>query len=329
VLRFVVRRVLSSALILAIVSAVTFLLFFAVPGDPSRLSCGKICTPAKLAEIHHNLGLDRPLVVQYADYMKGIAVGRDVYESGDRLPCPAPCFGYSFVNHQPVWETFLDRFPATASLAVGAALLFLLVGVSLGVLSAIYRGRALDKIAIGLSLTGASLQIYFIGVVARAFFVDKLRWLPQPGYTPLTKDPAKWFSGLILPWLTLAFVSAALYARLSRASMVEALQEDFVRTGRARGLSSRSILFKHAGRAAVTPVITVFGLDLAGLLGGAIITESVFSIQGVGRLAITSVFNSDLPMIMATVLLAAVVIVIANLVVDVAYAFIDPRVRIT
>ena len=328
-LRFVVRRTITSVLILAVVSAVTFFLFFAVPGDPGRLSCGKICTPAKLAEVHHNLGLDRPLVVQYADYMKGIVAGRDVTESGDKQHCPAPCFGYSFVNHQPVWQTFLDRFPATASLAIGAALLFLVGGVALGVVSAIFRGRAFDKLAIGLSLTGASLQIYFIGIVARAFFVDKLQWLPQPGYTPLTENPVKWASGLILPWLVLAFVSAALYARLSRASMIEALQEDFVRTGRARGLSARSIYFKHAGRAAISPVVTVFGLDLAGLLGGAIITESVFSIQGVGRLAITSVFASDLPMIMATVLLAAVVIVIANLLVDIAYALIDPRVRIS
>ncbi|GAC1443647.1 MAG: ABC transporter permease subunit [Mycobacteriales bacterium] len=328
-LAYIVRRTISSVLILAVVSAVTFLLFFAVPGDPGRLSCGKICTADKLAEIHHNLGLDRPLVVQYGEYMKGIVAGRDVVESGDKQACHAPCFGYSFVNHQPVWQTFLDRFPATASLAIGAAIMFLVGGVALGVVSAIFRGRAFDKISIGLSLTGASLQIYFIGIVARAFFVDKLRWLPQPGYTPLTQNPGRWFSGLLLPWLVLAFVSAALYARLSRASMVEALQEDFVRTGRARGLSARSIYLKHAGRAAISPIVTIFGLDLAGLLGGAIITETVFSIHGVGQLAISSVFASDLPMIMATVLLAAVVIVIANLLVDIAYATIDPRVRIS
>ena len=328
-LRFIFRRSLSSVLILAVVSVITFLLFFAVPGDPGRLSCGKICTPAKLAEIHHNLGLDRPIPVQYGEYMKGIVAGRDVVEAGDKQHCGAPCFGYSFVNHQPVWQTFTDRFPATLSLALGSALMFLIGGVSLGLISAIYRGRAFDKIAIGLSLTGASLQIYFIGIVARAFFVDKLQWLPQPGYTPLTQDPVRWLQGLLLPWLVLAFVSAALYARLSRASMVEALQEDFVRTGRARGLSGRSIYLKHAGRAAISPVITIFGLDLAGLLGGAIITETVFSIHGVGQLAISSVFASDLPMIMATVLLAAVAIVVANLVVDIAYAFIDPRVRIS
>jgi peptide/nickel transport system permease protein len=329
VLRFVVRRLLSSVLILAIVSAVTFLLFFAVPGDPGRLSCGKICTTEKLAEIHKNLGLDRPILVQYGDYMAGIVVGRDVVESGQKQHCDAPCFGYSFVNHQPVWTTFLDRFPATASLAIGASILFLLAGVGAGVLSALNRGRALDKISIGLSLTGASLQIYFIGVLARLVLVDKLQLLPRPGYTPLTQDPAAWFGGLLLPWLVLAFVSAAIYARLSRASMIEALQEDFVRTGRARGLSRRSIYVKHAGRAAVSPIVTIFGLDLAGLLGGAIITESVFNIQGVGRLAINSVIQSDLPMIMATVLLAAVAIVLANLIVDVAYALIDPRVRVT
>jgi peptide/nickel transport system permease protein len=329
VLRFLIRRLLSSVLILAIVSFVTFMLFFAVPGDPGRLSCGKICTPVKVAEIHHNLGLDKPILVQYGEYMKGIVKGRDVVEAGNVLPCPAPCFGYSFVNHQPVWETFLDRFPATASLAVGGAVLFLLAGVTLGLISALYKGRPLDKVAITLSLMGASLQIYFVGIVARAVLVDKLRWLPQPGYHPLTEDPGKWFGGLILPWLTLAFVSAALYARLARASMIEALQEDFVRTGRARGLSVRSVYLKHAGRAAISPIVTIFGIDLAGLLGGAIITESVFSIQGVGRLAITSVFASDLPMIMATVLLAAAVIVVANLIVDIAYALIDPRVRIS
>jgi peptide/nickel transport system permease protein len=329
VLRFLIRRLLSSVLILAVVSLVTFLLFFAIPGDPGRLSCGKVCTPVKVAEIHHNLGLDKPILVQYGEYMKGIVKGRDVVEAGNVLPCPAPCFGYSFVNHQPVWSTFIDRFPATASLAVGGAILFLVAGVTLGMVSALYKGRPIDKVAITLSLTGASVQIYFIGIVARAVFVDKLRWLPQPGYHPLTDDPGKWFGGLLLPWMTLAFVSAALYARLSRAAMIEAMQEDFVRTGRARGLSLRSVYFKHAGRAAISPIITIFGIDLAGLLGGAIITESVFGIQGVGRLALNSVFNSDLPMIMATVLLAAVVIVFANLIVDVAYALVDPRVRIS
>lgn len=328
-LAFLIRRSVSSVLILAVVSVVTFFLFFFVPGDPGRLSCGKVCTPEKLAEIHRTLGLDDPIVVQYADYMKGIVAGRDFVETGDVVHCDAPCFGYSFINHQPVWETIVDRFPATLSLAVGAAVLFLVGGVTLGMISALRQGGMLDRLSVGFTLIGASVQIYFIGVVAQDLFVNKLGWLPRPGYTPLTESPMEWFSGLILPWLTLAFVSAAIYARLTRSSMIEAMSEDYIRAGRARGLSPRALTFKHAGRATISPVVTVFGLDLAGLLGGAIITESVFSIQGVGRLAINSITNSDLPMIMATVLLAATAVVLANLIVDIAYAVIDPRVRIS
>ena len=328
-LAFLVRRTASSVLILAVVSVVTFFLFFLVPGDPGRLSCGKICTPEKLAEIHKTLGLDDPIVVQYADYMRGIVAGRDFVEAGDPVHCEAPCFGYSFINHQPVWETLVDRFPATVSLAFGAAVIFLVVGVSLGMISALRQGGWLDRIGVGFALAGASVQIFFIGVVAQDLLVNKLGWMSRPGYTPLTESPVEWAKGLLLPWLTLAFVSIAIYARLTRASMIEALSEDYIRAGRARGLSPGALNFKHAGRATISPVVTVFGLDLAGLLGGAIITESVFSIQGVGRLAINAVTNSDLPMIMATVLLAATMVVILNLVVDVAYAVIDPRVRIT
>jgi peptide/nickel transport system permease protein len=329
VLRFLVRRCAAAVLILAIVSAVTFFLFFAVPGDPARLSCGKICSPERLADIRHNLGLDRSVFVQYADFMKGIVAGRDFTVAGETEHCGVPCFGYSFINQQPVWDTLLDRFPATLSLALGAAVMFLVGGVTLGMLSALRPGGLIDRVGIGLTLIGASVQIYFIGVVFRNVFVDQLHWLPNPGYTPLTEDPGKWFGGLLLPWLTLAFVSAAIYARLTRATMLETLSEDYIRAGRSRGLSNRAIYLKHAGRATLNPVVTVFGLDLAGLLGGAIITESVFGIQGVGKLAIGSVLTSDLPMIMATVLIAAAALIVANLLVDVVYAVIDPRVRIT
>ncbi len=328
-LRFLVRRTLAAVLILLVISAVTFGLFFAVPGDPGRLSCGKVCTPEKLADIHRNLGLDEPVVVQYGQYLKGVVVGRTYDDAGTVQDCPAPCFGYSFVNRQPVFETLLDRLPATASLAVGAAVLFLVGGLAVGGLAALRVGSRLDKVTIGATLAASALPIYFVGPLLRALLVDRLGWLPQPGYTPLTDDPLRWASRLLLPWAVLALVSAAYYARLTRASMLEALSEDFVRTGRAKGLRPRQIRFKHAGRAAITPVVTVFGLDLAGLLGGAIITESVFSIQGVGRLAVTSVFNQDLPVIMATVLIAAALIVAANVVVDVAYAVIDPRVRLS
>jgi peptide/nickel transport system permease protein len=329
VLRFVIRRLLRAAVILAVISFLTFLLFFAIPGDPARLACGKSCTPERLADIRASLGIDRPVLEQYWDFMKGIFLGRDFTQAGEKVHCGVPCFGYSFTNQQPVWQTLVDRFPATLSLALGASVLFLVVGIGLGAVSALRAGSLFDRIGIGFALVGASVQIFFLGPLLNNIFVNQLGWLPQPRYVPLTQDPAAWFGGLILPWLVLSFVSIAIYARLTRASMIEALSEDFVRAGRARGLPAHSLHLKHTGRATITPVMTVFGLDLASLLGGAIITETVFNIQGIGKLALTSLNNSDLPMIMATVLVAAIFIVLANLVVDIAYALVDPRVRVT
>ncbi len=326
--RFVVQRVLAAVAILGLVSFVTFLLFFAIPGDPARLSCGKTCTPERLADIRRSLGIDRPVLTQYVDYMQGIFAGRDFTQAGEIVRCDAPCFGYSFTNQQPVWETLLDRAPATISLALGAAVLFLVVGIGLGAISALQAGSTLDRLAVAAAVAGASMQIFFIGPILRNTFAVDLGWFPQPRYTPITDNPAEWFGGLLLPWITLTIVSAAIYTRLTRAAGIEALSEDFVRAARARGLSPRRLHLKHTGRATLTPVMTVFGLDLAGLLGGAIITETVFNIPGIGRLAITAVNNDDLPLIMATVLVAAIFIVIANLVVDIAYAVVDPRVRV-
>jgi peptide/nickel transport system permease protein len=308
---------------------VTFFLFFAVPGEPGRISCGKVCTPERIADVNRALGFDKPVLTQYAEFMKGIVAGRDFVQADEVVHCRVPCLGYSVRTQQPVTEVLLDRFPATLSLAAGAAALFLLGGVGLGVLSALRQGRPLDRIGVAFALAGASVQIYFLGLLLQNIFVRDLGWLPRPGYTPLTENPGKWFSGLLLPWLTLAFVSTALYARLTRATMIETLSEDYIRAARARGLSRRQIYLKHAGRATISPVLTVFGLDFAGLLGGAIITESVFPIHGLGELAVKAVAGSDLPMIMGTVLLAAVAVVVANLVVDVVYAVVDPRVRIT
>jgi peptide/nickel transport system permease protein len=329
VLRFVIRRLLGAVVILAVVSFATFLLFFAIPGDPARLACGKACTPERLADIRASLGIDRPILEQYWDFMKGIFFGRDFTQAGEKVHCGFPCFGYSFTNQQPVWQTLVDRFPATLSLALGASVLFLVVGVGLGAVSALRVGSLFDRVGIAFSLVGASVQIFFIGPLLNNVFVNQLGWLPQPRYVPLTDDPFAWFRGLILPWIVLAFVSIAVYARLTRASMIEALSEDFVRAGRARGLPARTLHLKHTGRATMTPVMTVFGLDVATLLGGAIITETVFNIQGIGKLALISLDNKDLPMIMATVLVAAIFIVVCNLLVDIAYALVDPRVRIT
>ncbi|MGC0417031.1 ABC transporter permease [Embleya sp. AB8] len=324
-LGFLVRRLLGAILILLIVFTVTFLLFFAMPDDPARLSCGKTCTPETLAAIQTNMGLDESIPMQYWHYITGVFAGRDFGDSH----CAAPCLGYSFVNHEPVLDTLLDRFPATLSLALGASAFFLGGGIAIGMLAALRRGTWLDKSTMAFSLIGASVTIQFLGVIARYVFVDELRWLDKPEYIPFTDDPGRWFAGLLLPWLTLAFVQAAVYARLTRASMIDALGEDHVRTVRAKGLTFRQVHFKHAWRGAITPVVTVYGIELGVLLGGAVVTETTFNVQGIGKLAVNAVANSDLPMITGVVLIAATAMVLANVVVDAVYALIDPRVRVS
>ncbi|WP_433215617.1 ABC transporter permease [Microtetraspora malaysiensis] len=325
-LRFLTRRGLSAAFILLIVSAVTFFLFFAVPEDPARLACGKVCPPETLVQARHNLGLDQPIFVQFVDWVSGIFVGRDYEGLGH---CPAPCLGYSFVNREPVFGTIVDRLPVTLSLTVGAAVVFLLFGVGTGIIAALNQGKALDKIASVSSLIGASVQIYFIGTLAMYFLVFQWQVIERPRYVPLTEDPLGWAYGLLLPWIVLAIIFTANYTRMTRSTMVEQLSEDYVRTARAKGMSARTVVLRFALRGTLTPIATIFGIDLAGLIGGAIITETTFSLQGIGRLSIQAVNTDDLPMLMATVLLAAAAIVVFNVIVDALYAVIDPRVRLS
>ena len=321
---YILRRGLGAVLILLVVSAVTFLLFYALPADPARLSCGKTCTPQSLAQIRHSMGLDRPLPVQYWQFLHGVFAGRHF----DAVWCAAPCLGYSFVNQQSVSSTLADRFPATLSLAVGASVLILTVGVGFGILAALRRGRALDKQLTAVALVGASTQVYFLGIVARYLLVDQFDLLPQPGYTGITSDPGKWFGGMLLPWITLAVVSAATYVRFTRSAMIEAESQEYVRTARAQGLPPRVVHLRYAWRGALTLVLTQFGLDLGVFLGSAVITETTFNIHGIAQLAVTSVTNLDLPMITGTVLVAATFIVVCNTAVDFCYALIDPRVRL-
>jgi peptide/nickel transport system permease protein len=323
--RFLVRRVLGAMVILLIISAITFWLFYAVPRDPAMMSCGKNCTPESLAQIRKNLGIDHSIPVQYWYWLKGIFVGRDYTGFGH---CDAPCLGYSFANNVPVLDTIMDRLPTTLSLAFGAAVVFLVLGVGAGMVAALKQGQFLDKFASSVSLLGSSLQIYFVGYIAMFFFVAKLGWLDQPQWTPLTDDPVAWFSGLLLPWLVLAIIFTANYTRMTRSQMVEQLSEDYVRTARAKGLSRANVFFRFAWRGAMGPIVTVFGIDLGTLIGGAIITESTFSLPGIGRLAVASVDQSDLPMLLGVTLLAASAIVFFNIIVDAVYALIDPRIRL-
>jgi peptide/nickel transport system permease protein len=323
-LRFLVRRSLGALVIILLISAITFLLFFALPSQPAMMSCGKNCTPDAIAVINKNLGLDQPIPVQYWHYMAGIFVGRD-FPVGH---CPAPCFGYSFANQQPVWGTIVDRFPTTLSITLGGAAVFLVVGIGIGMIAAAFRGTWVDKFFSSLSLVGNALQIYFVGVVALAVLVSGLHWMDNPAYHPITENPGKWFMGMLIPWLVLSIIFIANYSRMTRSQMIEQLSEDHVRTARAKGLSRRTVFFRYAWRGAMAPIVTIFGIDLGSLFGGAIITEFTFSLHGLGRLAVSSVSETDLPTLMAVMLVGCAAIVVANIVVDAAYALIDPRVRL-
>lgn len=328
-IRYLIKRVLLAVLTMFAVSVLTFLLFFAVPTSPAQVMCGKQCDAHSIHQTEVRLGLNQPLVVQYSQFMKGIVAGR-TYGSGDlALKCPAPCLGYSFRTGEPVTSILKRTLPVTASIVVGALLIQILLGVGLGMLSALRRGTAFDKASVGVSLVGASMQIYFLGPVLLLIFVYTLHWLPNPGYTSPFENPWAWFTQLLLPWVTLGFLNSAIYARLSRAQMLETLSEDFVRTARAKGLPKRKVYARHALRAAITPIITIAGLDLGTALGGAVITETVFGVNGLGRTAVQAVTDLNLPVVMATVLLAAVFIIIMNIIVDVLYSAIDPRVRLS
>jgi peptide/nickel transport system permease protein len=327
VTRFLIRRLLSATLVLFAISVLTFLMFFALPRDPVTSMCPKNCNPARLERVRAELGLSDPLYQQYAGYMKGIVAGRDL-NSAEGGHCAAPCLGYSYINSEPVSRTIGRVLPVTLSIVIPAAVLWLGLGIGLGMLSALRRGSVLDRLAIGFSLTGASLQIYFVGAVLLLVFTYTLHLVPVPHYTSITQNPADWAGGLVLAWVTLAFLFSAIYARLSRAQMLETLSEDFIRTARSKGLSKTRVYGRHALRAAITPIVTIAGMDVGGALGGTVVTETTFGIQGLGRTTWDAVREGDLPTLMATVLIAAVFIVVANIIVDIVYAFIDPRVRL-
>ncbi len=332
--RYVIRRSIGGIAVLFVVSFVTFGLFSIVPvvtgASPAYLYVGKISTPAQVAGVEKSFGLDRPYWEQYVSYMTGIVKGREFSDgtSDGVRPCPAPCFGYSYRYQEQVSTLLAQRFPVTLSLAVGAAVLWLIFGLSIGVLSALKRGSIADRAAMVVALAGVSLPVYFTGLILLYLFVyGPIRILPPPTWVPLTEDPRGWVQCFILPWISLAFLYAALYARFTRANMLDTLGEDYIRTATAKGLPRRTVIGKHALRAALTPIITIFGLDLGALLGGAILTEKTFSLPGLGALTIDAIGKSDLPVIMGVTLLGALFIVIANIVVDVMYAVVDPRVR--
>src|SRR6476646_12281200 len=326
---YIIRRLIAVVLMLFVISMTTFLVFYAGPDDPARLTCAKNCTPAVIAANRHAFGFDKPIATQYTEFVKGLVAERKFPDDPAQekaapqtiTHCAAPCLGYSFVRQQPVTAVIKQGLPITVSLAVGAFVLWIVVGVTSGCIAALNRGTFIDRTIVGAALIGFSLPSFFIGLLLLTFVAIRWQLVPIPEFVPFTENPAAWAQNLILPWITLAAIFAASYVRLTRAYMLETMSEDYIRTARAKGLKEFTVVRRHGLRAALTPIVTAAGLDLGGLLGGAIISETVFNFQGLGLTSLQAIQNTDLPVIVA-------VVVIANLVVDVLYGVIDPRVRL-
>ena len=316
--RYIIRRVLWGILLLILVTALMFVLFRILPtGDPARLRAGRNASPKIIADIRRDLGLDKSLPAQFWVYMKEVFLHFNL--------------GYSYYSNVPVRGLIAERLGATLSLMLGGAVIWLMVGLPVGILSALRRGSWLDRASMGTALVFVSAPEYWLGLIALYLFaadIGRVKIFPGAGsYVGLTSDPWKWFTSLLLPWLVLAAGSAAIYSRLMRGSLTETKREDYIRTARAKGLSERRVVLRHGVRAAINPILTILALDIATLLGGAILVEVVFDIHGIGQLAYTAIRHSDLLVVQGTVLLGALFIVVANIVVDIAYAYLDPRVR--
>lgn len=320
-LRFLVRRVLTGLLVIWMISLVVFGIFFVAPHNVALLVLGKFAGQNQqlVATVTHQLGLDKPIYVQY-----GLYVWRLLH--GD--------LGYSYYSHQPVTSLIGQAFPITFSLAIGAAIIWVIAGVLIGVLSATRPRTFLDRGATLFALTFLSFPTFVLGellllVLFYELHVAGINIFPGSGYIPLTQNPGQWADHLILPWITLALVSMAVYVRLTRGQLLEVFGEDYIRTARSKGLRESRVTYRHALRAAMVPIVTQFGIDFGTLLGGVIVTEQIFGLNGLGRLSVQSIINQDEPVIVAIVLLAAVFVVVANIVVDLLYAVLDPRVRLT
>jgi peptide/nickel transport system permease protein len=324
--RFLLTKIAGIVVVLLLVSLATYLIFYMLPADPARTECGKICAPGTLRQVRAFMGLNQPVWQQYLNFLGAIFTGRTYGTGQNAIVCAAPCLGYSFQQHVTVLSLIGQTLPVTASIAAGAAVLWLVAGVAAGVVSALRRGKALDRGVMTTAIIGVSAPAYLVGLLGILLFGFKLNVLPDSGYVPLLQNPAQWAFHLILPWCTLAFISAAIYARLTRSQMLDALGEDYVRTARAKGLRERRVIGRHALRNVMIPVITLFGLDVGTLLGGAVITEKVFSMYGLGALLIGAVNSTDLATISGVTLLAAFFVVIANFLVDLVYKLLDPRV---
>jgi peptide/nickel transport system permease protein len=307
-------------LVLFVITLVTYLIFYVLPsGDPALRFCGKTCTPEVVAQVKKQFGLDQPLLVQYGSFMKHLFLG-------DQYGWPG--FGFSFDTRSPVREALFSRIWVTLQLGAGAAIFWVLLGVPLGILSALKRRTFVDRATMGFALFGVSAPVFAVGLAALYIFWQKLGIEGLgTGYVAPSDDFGAFLGHMILPWSVLALQYAAFYARMVRSNLLETLGEDYIRTARAKGLSERKVIGKHGLRASLTPVVTIFGMDFSLLIGGAVLTESVFNLPGLGQLIVSSVNRQDIPVVLATTIVAAFFVSVMSLVVDILYGYLDPRVR--
>jgi peptide/nickel transport system permease protein len=318
--RYVIRRILWAALVVLTVTLITFVIFYIMPpGDPAIRFAGKQPTPELIAEVRAQLGLDRSLPEQYGLFLKRLV-------TGDEFGWPG--LGFSYDSRTPILEEIKERAPRTLSLALGAAVIWLLMGIAIGIISALKRRSIADRLAMGFALFGISAPVFWLGLLALYIFVQQLGIREfSTGYVNFADDPTGWFTHLVMPWVVLALLYAAFYARMTRGNLIDTMGEDYIRTARAKGLSERTVIMKHGLRASLTPVVTMFGMDVALLIGGAVITETVFNLQGLGNWAVSSAASADLPAVVGVTLVLAIAVAVMSLIVDILYAYLDPRVR--
>jgi peptide/nickel transport system permease protein len=319
--RFVIRRLLWGVLVVMIVTLLTFVIFYVMPpGDPAVRFAGKQPTPELIAEVRAQLGLDKSLPHQYVLFLKRLV-------TGDEYGWPG--LGFSYDSRTPIVDEIKERTPRTLSLALGASVIWLIMGISIGIISALKRRSAADRLAMGFALFGISAPVFWLGLLALWIFVQKVGVEAfSTGYVEFSADPVGWFTHLLLPWFVVALLFAAFYARMTRGNLIDTMGEDYIRTARAKGLPERKVIMKHGLRASLTPVVTMFGMDIALLIGGAVITETVFNIQGLGNWAVSSAASADLPAVVGATLVLALAVALMSLVVDILYAYLDPRVRL-
>ncbi|MFF8473593.1 ABC transporter permease [Streptomyces sp. NPDC015414] len=323
---FVLRRGVGALVTLLAISVIVYVVFYVTPGNVAQISCGPRCSPAQVHQVAQQLHLDDPLYLRYWHFLQGVLVGQD-YSTGTSVAhCPAPCLGLSYQSDRQVTDIILTKLPVSLSLVSGAMVIWLVLGVGTGVLSAWRRGRFTERALTAVTLAGTATPVFVIGLVLMIVVCGELRLLPFPQYVKFTDDPEQWAWNLLLPWLSLALIEAAAFARLTRAAMLETLAEDHVRTFRAYGVSERSVVGRHALRGALAPVIALNANNFGGAVGGAVLTETLFGLPGIGQELVHAVKVVDLPVVVGMVLVIGFFVVIANAVADVLYAVADRRV---